>query len=126
MLDATLLLDERIAADGTVARIYLARDGAGVVIRDDAGVLGALPVVAVERVLARYGRELDPAADRPGGDALELGPARLRRLRFHAVVDAEARDYLVWEAAGAPPLAALATTVAAALRHLCLAAGGAR
>ena len=118
-----MVIDELIAADGTTARTHLNRDGAEAVVASDVAELGRLPVLAVERVLRRFGRELDPDNDRPGGAVLELGDGRrVRHLRFHAVVDAEARDYLVWEAPGEPVLAALATTCAAALRHLIAAA----
>jgi hypothetical protein len=54
------------------------------------------------------------------GDALALGDRTLRRLRFHAAVDATGRDYLVWERPGEEPLVVLATTVTAALRYLVL------
>lgn len=113
-----LLLDERIREDGRVARTWAAVDGDRVVLRDDDGGGGALPVVAIERVMIRYGRPLDPGVT-ADGEALALpGGDRLRRLRFHAIVDATGRDYLVWERPGGEPLAALATTVAAALRYL--------
>ncbi|HEY6039688.1 MAG TPA: hypothetical protein VIV58_35650, partial [Kofleriaceae bacterium] len=37
------------------------------------------------------------ASIRLDGDVIELEGCKLRRLRYHAPVDAEARDYLVWE-----------------------------
>ena len=95
-------------------------DGGRVRIEDDAGSGGALSIAGVERVMARYGKPLadDVLLD---GDALDLGDGRrLRRLRHHAPVDAEGRDYLVWEAPGGPPLAVLATHAAAALHYLVL------
>jgi hypothetical protein len=113
-----LLLDERITADGTVARTWADVDGARFVLSDDRGAIGALPFAAVERVMARFGRALDPEIEVVEGDVLVLGDRRLRRLRYHAIVDAEGRDYLVWERPGAEPLAGIATTVTAALRHL--------
>ena len=68
--------------------------------------------------MVRFGRALDPEISLQG-DALACGDGRvLRRLRYHAIVDAEGRDYLVWERPGEEPLAVIATTVAAALRHL--------
>lgn len=130
-----LLLDERILADGTHARTYASVAGDRVRIHDadpatgvrtavahalDGVVDGALSVLALDRVMTRYGRELEAgiALDR---EALELpGGYRLRRLHYHAVVDAEGRDYLVWERPGADPLAAVATMVTAALRYLVL------
>jgi hypothetical protein len=68
-------------------------------------------------VLRRYGRPLE--TDLPGSEGvLELGGGRLRRVRYHAPVDAMGRDWLLWEATGEETLAVLSTTVAAALRFL--------
>jgi hypothetical protein len=39
-------------------------------------------------------------------------------LHHHALVDAEGRDYLVWERPGEEPLACVAATATAALRFL--------
>lgn len=130
-----LLLDERIRADGTHARCWAARAGDRVRISDDDGAAGELSVAALDRVMCRYGRPLDPGIPLEG-EALELpGGFRLRRLRHHAPVDATGRDYLVWErppgseapaggaagaGAGSEPLAVVATMVAAALRYLVL------
>jgi hypothetical protein len=124
---AVLLLDERILPDGGLARTWVERvDGDRVEIRDEGlpqgapGSSGTLSIAALERVMRRYGKPLDPevALD---GEALELGDGlRLRRLRFHAVVDAMGRDYLVWERDREEPLAAIARMVTAALRYLVL------
>src|SRR4051812_3754642 len=104
-----LLLDERITADGAHVRTWAVwpapshgvADGDGddqrLQIRDDAGLAGALSLVAVDRVMSRYGRPLERGVA-PEGASLRCGRYRMRRLRFHAVVDTEARDYLVWEA----------------------------
>jgi hypothetical protein len=119
-----LLLDERILADGTLARSYASIAGDRVHIRDDDGTSGELSIVALDRVMARYGRPLDP--DIPLiGEHLELpGGYRLRRLRHHAPVDATGRDYLVWERPGSgpgtEPLCVVATMATAALRYLVL------
>jgi hypothetical protein len=117
-----LLLDERIREDGvhlrTSARTTGQRDR--VHITDDDGTAGELSVAAIDRVMVRYGRELDPEIPLDG-DALDLaGGYRLRRLRHHAPVDATGRDYLVWERPGEPPLAVVATMATAALRYLVL------
>jgi hypothetical protein len=116
-----LLLDERILADGTHARTYVESAGTDrISIRDDDGTAGELSIHALERVMLRYGRPLDPEVSLDG-DRLALGDhGALRRLRFHAIVDATGRDYLVWERPGSEPLAAIATTIAAALRYLVL------
>jgi hypothetical protein len=126
-----LLLDERILADGGRARTYARLAGDHVHIEDEGGTHGeradgALSVEAVDRVMLRYGKPLDSAVALDG-DVLDAGGGRrLRRLRFHAIVDAEARDYLVWERPGEEPLAVIATHAAAALRYLVLRIGAER
>jgi hypothetical protein len=115
---STLLLDERIKPDGTHARTWATSEDGRVRITDDDGMSGEISVVALDRVMCRYGRPLDHAIV-VAGDALACGGYRLRRLRHHAVVDAEGRDYLVWERPDGEPLACVATMATAALRHLC-------
>jgi hypothetical protein len=116
-----LLLDERIQGDGRLARTYASFVDGKVVIDDDVGGHGELPIAAVDRVMVRYGLPLEEGVT-PNGEALALdGDHRLSRLRFHAQVDAEARDYLVWERPEAEPLAVLATHATAALRYLAVA-----
>ncbi|HWU91293.1 MAG TPA: hypothetical protein VN253_28700 [Kofleriaceae bacterium] len=115
-----LLLDERIRGDGTHARSWAERAGDRVRISDDDATSGELSIAALDRVMCRYGRPLDPDVHLEG-EALELsGGHRLRRLRYHAPVDATGRDYLVWERPGGEPLAVVATMAAAALRYLVL------
>jgi hypothetical protein len=118
-----LLLDERIKADGTHARTWATADGDRLRISDDDGRTSEFSLVAVDRVMCRYGRPLDQgiALD---GESLACGSYRLRRLRYHAVVDAEGRDYLVWERPDGEPLACVAAMVAAAFRHLMVRLGG--
>lgn len=121
-----LLLDERIRADGSHARCYASAAGDRLHIHDDEAN-GELSVAAVDRVMTRYGRALDPAIDLAGneGESLELaGGYRLKRLRYHTPVDATGRDYLVWEKPGSEPLCVVATMVTAALRYLVLRLGG--
>jgi hypothetical protein len=118
--DVPVLIDEHIRPDGAVTRTTLEAIGPDRVrLAADDGVTGELSAAALEKVMTRYGRPLDPAVA-VTGDAITLGDARLARLRYHAPVDAEARDYLVWQAPGSEPLAALANGVAAALRYLVL------
>lgn len=115
-----LLLDERILADGTHAKTFAKLDDNRVQIVSTDGTHGALSIAALDKVMTRYGRALDPEI-RSDGEVLELpGGYRLRRLHYHAIVDAEGRDYLVWEAPGGDPVAAVATMVTAALRYLVL------
>jgi len=113
-----LLLDERIRGDGSVARSWASCTGSRFALADDDGTAGALSIAALDRVMCRYGRPLEPDIAL-AGDALELPDGRrLSRLRYHAAVDAIARDYLVWQRPGEPPLAVLATHATAALRYL--------
>lgn len=115
-----LLLDERILADGTHAKSWATGAGDHIHLRDDDGTEGALSVTALDRVMTRYGRPLESGIALDGEHVALDGGFRLRRLRHHAPVDAEARDYLVWERPGEEPLAAVATMVTAALRYLVL------
>ena len=118
-----LLLDERILADGTPARTWASVEGARFHLRDDDGTAGVLSLAAVDRVMSKYGRALDPEIALEG-EVLELPDGhRLRRLRFHAAVDATGRDYLVWERSGSEPLAVIATMATAALRYLVMRLG---
>ena len=115
-----LLLDERILADGTHARTHATVLGDRVRLRDDDGTTGELSVAALDKVMTRYGRELEPGIVLDG-DTLDLpGGYRLRRFRYHAIVDTEGRDYLVWERPNGEPLAAVGAMVTAALRYLVL------
>ncbi len=115
-----LLIDERIRADGAHARTWLELDGSALRLCDDTAAIGPISVAALDAVMVRYGKplEADIVLD---GPTLELsGDRRLRRLHFHAIVDAEGRDYLVWERPGTDALAVIATMVTAALQHLAL------
>ncbi|HSD86062.1 MAG TPA: hypothetical protein VLB44_01060 [Kofleriaceae bacterium] len=124
-----LLLDERIQGDGHLARTYATFVDGQVHIEDEGAAdpaRGSLSIAAVDRVMARYGLPLE-AGVHPDREALDLGGGRrLRRLRYHAKVDAEGRDYLVWERPGEEPLAVIATHATAALRYLVLRLGGER
>jgi hypothetical protein len=121
-----LLLDERILADGRLARCFASVDGDRVRVRDEDGTGGELSIAALDRVMVRYGLPLDEAVHLDG-DCLDFGGGcRLRRLRHHAPVDATGRDYLVWERPGEPPLAVIATHATAALRYLALRLAGER
>lgn len=120
-----LLLDERIKPDGTHARTWATCDGAHLQIHDEDGAAGALSLLAVDRVMTRYGRALEHGVALEG-DVLTCGPYRLRRLRYHAIVDAEGRDYLVWERPDGEPLACVAAMVTSALRFLLMRLAAAR
>jgi hypothetical protein len=121
-----LLLDERIRADGQIARTWGSPAGTRLALADDDGTHGELSLQALDRVMCRYGRPLEPGIDL-STEALDLGDGhRLSRLRYRAAVDADGRDYLVWERPGHPALVVLATHVTAALRYLVLRMNGER
>jgi len=94
-------------------------------LHDEDGATGALSLLAVDRVMRRYGRPLERAIVLDG-DVLMCAPYQMRRLRFHAIVDAEARDYLVWERPDGEPLACVAAMVTGALRFLMMRLAGER
>lgn len=80
----------------------------------------AVPWAVLCAVFARYGREKAPEV-RLADDAprLPLGDGRaLVHLRHRARYDVIARDFLVLERPGEPPLVELSTAIAAALVHL--------
>lgn len=112
-----LLIDEHIRADGETVRTTLERDGDHVVVAAlDAH--GRLSIAALDKVLRRYGRPLEPDVA-VTGPALDLGAGRtLTAFRYRAAVDAIGRDYLAYACPGEEPIAALSNGVAAALRYL--------
>jgi hypothetical protein len=115
-----LLIDEHIKPDGGVVRTHLGGEGNHVQIVGDDGLHGRLSVFALDKVMRRYGRALDPAIE-VKGQAIDFTDGhRLTHLRYRAPVDADARDWLVWTTPGEEPLAALSNGVAAALRYLVL------
>ncbi len=114
-----MLLDERIRPDGSLARSWGTAVGGRLRLVDDDGADGELSMVAIDRVMVRYGKPLDEAIGALTGPALELAEgAKLRRFRYHTPVDATGRDYLVWERADREPVAVVATMATAALRYL--------
>jgi hypothetical protein len=123
-----LLLDERIVADGSTSRSWATAAGTQISLSDDDGISGQLSVAALDRVMCRYGQPIDDAIALDASTAaLDFASGhRLSRLRYRARVDAEGRDYLVWQRPGEPPLAVLATHAAAALRYLVLRLSGER
>jgi hypothetical protein len=114
-----MLVDEHILPDGSVSRVHLTAAGDRVLLQAD-GAPRALPLSALAAVMRRYGRPLEAEVAPAPDDAVLDFPdgSGLRRFAFRAAVDAAARDYLLWIEPGREPLAALATSIAAALAHL--------
>ena len=113
-----LKVHEVTKADGSLAPVFLFVEDGVLGITSDEGAL-ALPDGALAAVMARFGMPLETSERLVDVDSLDLGGGRvLRHVRHLAVYDVIARDYLVYEVAGAEPVCALATTVAGALGHL--------
>ena len=105
-------------ATGALSAVFLRqRDGALEIVDGTDAI--PLPAGALAAVMSRYGAPFDPDATVSVVEALALDEgATLRHVRHLAGYDVIARDYLVYDAAGADPLCALSTTVARALQHL--------
>jgi hypothetical protein len=113
-----LKIHETTRSDGSLAPLHLRRDDEGLALVSDAGVQ-PLPDGALDAVMRRFARPIEPSAELVEVAALDLeGGARLRHVRHLARYDVIARDWLVLEAPGQEPAGALATTVAGALSHL--------
>jgi hypothetical protein len=112
-----MLVYQRLDSAGEPVSMHIVRDGEVLLLLAGETRAQVSPRV-LETIMRRYGRELDPSVE-VDGESIELDTnLRLQRFRFHARVDADGRDYLALIESGAPPLAALATTVAGALEHL--------
>jgi len=121
-----LKIREFTGAGGALSAVFL-RQGEGALELVDGTDAIALPAGALAAVMARYGAPFDPDEPISVVGSLVLGPgATLRHVRHLAGYDVIARDYLVYEAAGADPLCALSATVARALEHLAAAVVRAR
>jgi len=116
-----MLIAEHLDSTGRAIRVELTcqrlPSGESVARLDSSdGISGHLPVAVVAAVMRRYGRPLDDGVTL-SGPLVEFGGGTLHHVRYRAQVDADGRDYLVWDADG-ELLAALSNGVAAALRHL--------
>jgi hypothetical protein len=116
-----LKIDERPAGDGEPNAVHLRFEDGVLSIVDPSGTW-PLPPGALEAVMTRFGKPLDPDVRLAEVGALDVGEGRtLRHVRHLARYDVIARDYLVY-APGAEPLCVLAVTAAGALEHLARAA----
>jgi hypothetical protein len=112
-----LTIDERIKEDGTRELVTLDVEAGELVLTVGSECM-RLPVEALDRVMARYGKPLAPEI-LLDGPSLHAGGGRvLYGLRHLARYDVIARDYLVWSTPVQEPLAELAVSVTAALLHL--------
>ena len=107
-------------------------DAVGFMVRVGSEPPVRLPIVALERVMERYGKPLADgvALDGPGAASLTLGPLGeggvLYRIRHLARYDVIGKDFIVWKSGpSSEPVAELATAVSAALVHLARAAAAA-
>jgi hypothetical protein len=115
----SLLIDEHLDADGEPVRTWLqiAPDGHALALTENGATL-PLPARALVVAMRRYGRELDPGIVADGERHEVARTGTIERFRFRAQVDADGRDYLIWREPNRPPLAALSTQIAAALRFI--------
>lgn len=119
-------IHETTKADGTLAAIALRASDEALSLEAEGESL-PLPNGALEAVMARFAKSLDPEAKLVEVDTLVLpGSCRLRHVRHLATYDVIALDYLVYERPNSEPLCALATVVAGALGHLAHAARAAK
>jgi len=113
-----MIVGERTMPDGSLAPVTLAIDGDRAVLSLHNTHIGELPIEAIDVVMRRYGKPLDPSVAVPEG-GLALGEVgRLVHIRFLARYDVIARDWLVLVRPNEEPLAELAVSVVAALEHL--------
>ena len=113
-----LTIHEWLREDGSSEIVALEAAAGEVVVRVGREAPVSLPILALERVMERYGK---PLADGIAldGPHLALGEgAALHRIRHRGRYDVIARDFLVWTRAGHEPLAELAVAVSGALVHL--------
>jgi hypothetical protein len=113
-----LTIHEWLAEDGARKSVRLGESHGALVVcaGDDEAV--SLPMLALERVMERYGK---PLADGIAldGPKLDLGEGKaLVLIRHRARYDVIARDFVVWIAPDREPLAELAVAISGALVHL--------
>jgi hypothetical protein len=113
-----LTIHEWTTQDGARKSVHVGEEAGSLLVQVDGEPAVALPVLALEKVMARYGKPLaegvvldGPRLDVGGGRALHL-------LRHRARYDVIARDFLVWTAPDREPVAELAIAVSGALVHL--------
>jgi hypothetical protein len=117
-----LKIHEITLDDGSLAPVFLVIEDDVLGVHGSEGTL-ALPEGALDAAMARYAAPLETSEPLIPVAMLDLGRGRvLRHVRHLARYDVIARDYLVYETAGAEPVIALAATIAGVLAHLSRAA----
>jgi hypothetical protein len=118
-----LTIHESLGEDGARETVEIGEEEGALIVKTTDGGAVALPMLALERVMDRYGK---PLADGVAldGPRVDLGASGvLYMIRHRGWYDVIARDFVVWAPPGREPLAELATAVSAALVHLARAAG---
>jgi hypothetical protein len=116
-----LTIHEWLNDDGSRETVELDEEDGALIVREGA-VTVALPMMALERVMARYGKPLAEGIPLDG-PRLDLGSAgSLYCIRHLARYDVIAKDFVVWAPPEGEPLVELAASVSAALVHLARAA----
>jgi hypothetical protein len=113
-----LTIHEWLQNDGTRAYVRVSEAAGALVVRVGDEPAAALPVLALERIMERYGKPLADGVE-PVGPTLDLGDGKTLTLMRHlARYDVIARDFLVFGAPGRERVAELAVAVTGALLHL--------
>jgi hypothetical protein len=118
-----LTIHEWLKDDGSTETVALGEDDGVLLLRIGQEPPVSLPILALERVMERYGKPLAEGIPLEG-PRLDLGDGRaLHRIRHRARYDVIARDFLVWAVPSREPLVELAVAVSGALVHLAKAMG---
>jgi hypothetical protein len=113
-----LTIHEWVTEDGATETVAIGEEAGALLVRVGKEPVVALPILALERVMERYGRPLADGVPLEG-PRIDLGEGRsLCRIRHLARYDVIAKDFVVWSAPGREPLAELAVAVSGALVHL--------
>jgi hypothetical protein len=118
-----LTIHEWLTEDGSSQTVTVGVNAGELLVRVGEEAPVSLPILALERVMERYGRPLAEGVVLDG-PSLALGEGRvLHRIRHRGRYDVIARDFLVWTTAGSELLVELAVAVSGALVHLARAVG---
>jgi hypothetical protein len=115
---AALLLHERALPTGAMERTWLEVVRGVLYLRVDDLERLEIPPTVLDVVMKRYGKPLADEVTITGPSLVLEGGFRLHLLRYRALYDVIAKDYLVYTAPDREPLAELAVSVTAALGYL--------